>query len=160
MENVRSYLNYMKSHGKGLNTLPIYLKGVGYCLVDERFKKFKRRKKDNPRILGDDIYRYIANNSELGLNKYQVRECFQLYAKMLKELYESPYAEKDMTIILPRIGHFYLREWVGRKGGSTYRFFNRDVTLDKSEPSYFHVKFKFYKTLSESIRNKTKHYNE
>lgn len=125
---------------------------------DDRFKNFRNKKKTNPRIVCDDICRYIANNSERGLTREQVRECFRLYHKMLGELYVSPYADKDMTVILPHIGYFYLKNRTGRKGGSTYKLFDEDVVLDKSEPSFFQIRFKFYKLLYDKIKDKTKYY--
>ena len=96
---------------------------------DERFKNFRKKKKTNPRIISDDIYRYIANNSETGLDLKQIAECFRLYKQLVTDLYMSPYAEEDMTIILPHLGNFYLRKWSGRKGGSTYKLFDKNVVL-------------------------------
>ena len=95
MENVRNYLNYVESHGKGLSTLPIYWEG-SKVLSDERFKNFRNKKKTNPRIVSDDIYRYISNNSETGLDLKQVSECFRLYKQLVTDLYMSPYAEEDI----------------------------------------------------------------
>lgn len=125
---------------------------------DERFKNFRKKKKTNPRIISDDIYRYIANNSETGLDLKQIAECFRLYKQLVTDLYMSPYAEEDMTIILPHLGNFYLRKWSGRKGGSTYKLFDKNVVLNKSEPSFLQIKFKVFKTLYENIKNKTKRY--
>lgn len=134
-------------------------RGGSVSCGDDRFKNFRNVKKTNPRLLSPEIYRYIVNNSEQGLNAKQVAECFQLYARMLSELYMSPYAEKDMTVLLPHIGNFYLVKWNGRKGGSTYKLFDEKVvTLDKSEPSFYRIKFKIFKTLYEGVKNKTKHY--
>lgn len=125
---------------------------------NERLKDFKKTKKDNPRIIGDDIYRYISNNSKLKVNREQARECFYLYSQIIKGLYMSPYVETDMTILLPYLGHFHLNKRNGRKSGSTYKMFNREITLDKSEPSFFQIRFKVYKTLYNKIKDKTKHY--
>ena len=125
---------------------------------DERFRNFRNKKKTNPRIVSDDIYRYIANNSELGLDNLQVAECFRLYHKLVKDLYLSPYADKEMTIVLPHLGVFYLNKRIGRKSGSTYKLFDHDVTLEKSEPSFLQIKFRIYRALYEGIKNKTKQY--
>lgn len=150
----------MKSHGKGLDTLPIYLERGGTVSCDERFKNFRNKKKVNPRIVSDDIYRYISNNSKTGLSLKQIIECFRLYKQLIYDLYMSPYAEKDMTIILPHLGYWHLNKRIGRKSGSTYKLFDNDtiVTLDKAEPSFFQIKFKVYRTLYEKIKEKTKHY--
>lgn len=114
--------------------------------------------KKNPRLACSEIYSYIASNSETGLKREQVKECFQIYHDMIVDLVTSNYFDKDMTIILPHIGNFSLRYYKGRKSGSTYSFFNNKVTLDKSEPSYYVLKFKTFRTLCEIVRNKTKHY--
>lgn len=136
---------------------------------DKRFKNFnfkrrerKNKKKTNPRIISDDICRYIANNSEKGITREQATECFRLYAQLVRDLYMSPYAENDMTIVLPHLGNFYLIKRIGRKVGSTYKLFddNKIVTLDKSEPSFFQIRFKVYRTLYDKVKEKTKHYDE
>lgn len=138
------------------------------CDSDERFKnfsfkagrgKFRNKKKTNPRILSEDIYRYIVNNSKLGLDRKQVGECFRLYYQMINDLYMSPYADKDMTVILPHLGYWYFNKWNGRKDGSTYKLFDQDVVvLDKPEPSFLQIRFKVYRPLYERVKNKTKHY--
>ncbi len=127
---------------------------------DERFKNFRNKKKTNPRIVSDDLYRYITNNSKTGLTLKQTAECFRLYKQIVTDLYMSPYAEDDMTIILPHLGYWHLHKREGRKSGSTYKLFDNDtiVTLDKAEPSFFQIKFKVYKTLYEKVKEKTKHY--
>ena len=72
----------------------------------------------------------------------------------------SPYAEEDMTIILPHLGYWRLNKREGRKSGSTYKLFDNDkvVTLKESEPSFFQIRFKVYRTLYDKIKEKTKHY--
>ena len=127
---------------------------------DERFKNFRNKKKTNPRIVSDDLYRYITNNSKTGLTLKQTAECFRLYKQIVTDLYMSPYAEDYMTIILPHLGYWHLHKRKGRKSGSTYKLFDNDtiVTLDKAEPSFFQIKFKVYKTLYEKVKEKTKHY--
>ena len=127
---------------------------------DERFKNFRNKKKTNPRLVSDDIYRYISNNSETGLNLKQVAECFRLYKQLVTDLYMSPYADNEMTIILPHLGYWYLNKRVGRKSGSTYKLFDNDtvVTLKDSEPSFFQIRFKVYRILYEKVKEKTKHY--
>ena len=130
-------------------------------MSDERFKNFKWRnkKKTNPRIVSDDIYKYISKNSRLGLDQKQVAECFRLYKQLVTDLYMSPYAENDMTIVLPHLGLWYLNERRGRKSGSTYKLFNLgNVTLDKAEPTFLQLKFKVYQTLYEKVKEKTKRY--
>ena len=87
-------------------------------MSDERFKNFRNKKKTNPRIVSDDIYRYISNNSETGLDLKQVSECFRLYKQLVTDLYMSPYAEEDMTIILPHLGYWRLNKREGRKSCS------------------------------------------
>ena len=79
---------------------------------------------------------------------------------MLLDLMTSDYCDEDMTILLPRIGNFYLKKWQGRKNGSTYKLFDSDkiVTLDKAEPNFYQIKFKVFRPLYETIKNKTKYY--
>lgn len=128
-------------------------------MSDERFKNFRNKKKINPRILATDLYKYIATNSETGLNLKQVAECFRLYKQLVIDLYMSPYADDEMTIILPHLGYWHLNKRVGRKSGSTYKLFGDDtVTLKESEPSFFQIRFKVYRTLYEKVKEKTKHY--
>ena len=126
---------------------------------DERFKNFRNKKKTNSRVIGDDIFRYITNNSMTGLKLKQVSECFRLYGQLINDLYMSSYADKDMTVSLPHLGHWCLHKREGRKSGSTYNLFGDEVvTLEKSEPSFFQIKFKVNKPLYERIKEKTKHY--
>ena len=119
---------------------------------------FNRVKKVNPRIRGTELFTYISANTSL--TRSQARECFKAYAKMIKEISSSKHADKGLTITLPYVGQFFYEKRKGRKGGSTYKLFDNDkvVTLDKSEPSFFQIRFKVYRTLYEKVKEKTKHY--
>lgn len=68
---------------------------------------------DRPRILSEDIYSYIAQNSNL--TKVQVKECFDVYCNMLRQIAKSEHITEDLTIALPKVGNFYFKESKGRK---------------------------------------------
>jgi nucleoid DNA-binding protein len=126
---------------------------------------FNRVKKVNPRIRGTELFTYISANTSL--TKPQVRECFKTYAKMIKEISSSKYADKGLTITLPYVGQFFYEKRKGRKGGSTYKIpdgvASTNVitrTIEKDRPDYYILKFKVFGTLSNFVKEVTKINNE
>ena len=116
-----------------------------------------RNRRYIPRILSRDIYTYIANNTSL--EKKQVRECFKAYGDMMVELIDSDYTPEDLTILLPKIGTFYFCKHKGRKNGSTYKFYGKEV-IANNEKSYYKLKFKTCHQLNSRVKEKTKYYEE
>ena len=108
-----------------------------------------------PRILCNDIYAYIANNTSL--EKKQVKECFKAYGDMMVGLVESNHRPEDLTVILPKIGTFYFHKHKGRKNGSTYKFYGKEVVAN-NEKSYYRLKFKTCHQLNKLVRTKTEQY--
>lgn len=114
------------------------------------------KRTDNPRILSEDIYSYISQNSNL--NKEQVKECFNVYCKMLRQLANSTNISEDLTIALPKVGNFYFKESKGRKKGSTYKRpikFTKEtetIVLEEDEPSHFKMKFNVSYTLNNILK--------
>ena len=145
MENVRIIHN--KSHGRG-HIL---------CLIFKRRYTLARSARYIPKILSREIYTYIANNTSL--SKAQVKECFMAYGDMMLGLIESNYTPEDLTVLLPKIGTFYFHKRQGRKNGSTYKFYGKEVVAN-NEMSYYRLKFKTCHQLNARIKEKTKHYEE
>ena len=110
-----------------------------------------------PRILSRDIYDYISNNTSL--EPKQVRECFKAYGDMMVGLIESNYTPEDLTVLLPKLGTFYFHKHKGRKNGSTYKFYGKEVVAN-NEKSYYRLKFKTCHQINALIREKTEHYEE
>lgn len=114
---------------------------------------------DNPRILSEDIYSYISQNSNL--TKNQVKECFDTYCQMLRQLASSKHLETDLTIALPKVGNFYFKESKGRKKGSTYKRpikFTKEtetIILEEDEPSHLKMKFNVSYTLNDILKKNT-----
>lgn len=117
--------------------------------------KEKKIRKTNPRICSPDVYRYIASNSSL--TKAQVRECFQTYRSMIVDVLTSDFADKGLTITLPRIGGFYFKKQKGRKNGSTYNMFS-EQRVAENEMSHYILRFKVYKQIANMIKQKTSFY--
>lgn len=121
----------------------------------------KGYKKETPRIVAKDVYRFISNNSSL--SKEQVKECFDTYGKMMEELLDSDDRPNDLTIVVPKIGVFRFFK-VKAKKGSTYvvptckKNEYRRITADR--PSYVQLKFEVAKKLRDRLREKTENYEE
>lgn len=114
--------------------------------------------KDNSRLYQEEVERYIA--SQTSLTKNQVKECFKSYAEMIKLIYSDNHIEKDMTIPLPYLGKFYLSKRNGRKDGTKYLLPDLyggrgDWIVAKNEPSYYLLKFKTAKNVSDYIKKGT-----
>lgn len=126
---------------------------------------FNRVKKVNPRIRSNELFTYISANTSL--TKPQVRECFNAYANMIKEISSSKHADKGLTIILPYIGQFYYEKRKGRKGGSTYKIpdgiASTNViirTIEEDRPDYYIIRFKPFGTFTDFIKKVTQLKNE
>ena len=100
----------------------------------------------------------LCINGEDGING-EVRECFKAYGDMMVELIDSDYTPEDLTILLPKIGTFYFCKHKGRKNGSTYKFYGKEVVAN-NEKSYYKLKFKTCHQLNTRVKEKTKHYEE
>jgi len=116
-----------------------------------------RTKKYIPKILSREIYKYISNNT--GLTTKQVKQCFEAYGDMIIGLVESNYTPDDLTVLLPKLGTFYFHKRKGRKDGSTYYFYGKEVTA-KNEMSYYRLKFKTFHQVNAILKEKTKHHEE
>lgn len=115
------------------------------------------KKKENPRICAEELYRYISSNSSL--SKPQVKECFRVYSELILGIIESEHIEPDFTFTLPHLGNFYLKHIQGRKNGSTYKFFN-EMRVAHGEPSFYKLKFRPHNRVSATIKDKTKEYEK
>ena len=115
------------------------------------------KKKENPRVCAEELYRYISSNTSL--TKPQVKECFRAYSELVLGLIESNHTTPDLTITLPHLGDFYLKFIQGRKNGSTYRFFN-EMRVAHNEPSFYKLKFRPHNRVSAKIKDSTKEYEE
>lgn len=119
------------------------------------------KKKNNQRIISTDIYFQIAKQSE-NLTIAQVKECFQLYYKLLNGIVESSYKNSNMQFYLPNIGYFYFTPIKGKKKGSTYRIPNlvegtvEIVEREKDEPDYEQLRFKINPSLKNRVKFETK----
>lgn len=114
--------------------------------------------KDNSRLCQEEIESYIA--SKTSLNKKQVKECFKVYAEIIKQIYSDNNIDKSMTIPLPYIGKFYLIKQTGRKDGTRYLlpdlYGGKGVwKIAKNEPSYYKLKFKIFNNMAECIKKGT-----
>lgn len=123
--------------------------------------------KTRPRLINEDIYRYIAKNSSL--NAKEVREVFDVYKDMLEKIYTSEFIEDDFTVALPNVGHFKLRKYHGRKKGSTYnipvlcdgeKVGDKKVVLEEDELDSYSIYLKVGKTINTKIKNKRKEYEK
>lgn len=121
---------------------------------------FNRVKKVNPRIRGNELFTYISANTSL--TKPQVRECFQAYAKMIKEISSSKHADKGLTITLPYIGQFYYEKRKGKKSGSTYKIPDGIAstnivtrTIKEDKPDYYIIRFRVFGTFSKFVKEVT-----
>ena len=72
-----------------------------------------------PRVLSEDIYRFIARNTSLTIS--QVKEVFDCYEDLIKEVVKSKGRTNDLIIQLPKVGHFYFIKKKGRKKGSVVK---------------------------------------
>lgn len=116
-----------------------------------------------PNLKAEDVYSYVATKTDLSFN--QVKQCFIAYADMLEDIAINKYTDKDLTIPLPHVGNFYFVKHTGRKSGSTYSFFkepkvkgSKKITLEKNEPSYYHLKLKVGKKIRDSVKKHTMFY--
>ena len=116
--------------------------------------------KSNPRLKCEDIYSYIAAQTNLSFE--DVRSCFMAYSKMIRELAINKYTDKSLTIPLPHIGTFYFQKFKGRKSGSTYHFFDKSkkVVIEEEEPSFYYIKLKVSMRLRDILKEHTKFYEE
>ena len=78
------------------------------------------QKKETPRVLSSDLYAQIAKSSD-NLTVSQVKECFQIYAKMLNGVIESNYKSSNLEFVLPNIGIFYFVKKKGKTGKKIYK---------------------------------------
>ena len=115
------------------------------------------KKKTNPRILSQEIYTYISNNTNL--TKEQVRDCFNAYRNMIMGIVDSNYAPNDLTIVLPKMGEFYFKKKIGRKDGSTYYLYGKKM-IAKGELSYYKLRFKVRNQINSLLKEKTKYHEE
>lgn len=111
----------------------------------------------NPRLDDCTIINYLSSNSSL--TDKQIRECFKVYAEMLKGLVESNYFNTDLTIALPSIGKFYFAKKAGRRKGSTYCAFHgttkQMLVQENDKPDYYMLKFRPYNRIKKVIRKNT-----
>lgn len=119
--------------------------------------------KENPRILFNDVCDYISTHSNL--NRSQVKECFEVYYKMISEIICSDYVPKDITITFPKIGHFYFVKKNGRKKGTQYqipKYFGskelKTIVLEEDEPDTLRLSFKVSGTLNNKLKERNKTY--
>lgn len=115
------------------------------------------KKKENPRVCSEELYRYIASHTSL--TKPQVQECFKAYSELLLGIIESENIASDFTVALPHLGNFYLGYIKGRKNGSTYKFF-KEMRVAHNEPSFYKLKFRPHNRVNATIKDHTKEYEE
>lgn len=117
------------------------------------------QKKETPRVLCADLYAQIAKSSD-NLTINQVKECFQIYAKLLNGVIESSYKSSDLEFCLPNIGTFYFVKKKGRKGKKTYKLPNlldkdyKQQIIEKEGDGLDYEIIKF--RISKNIKNKVK----
>lgn len=132
-------------------------------------------KKLRARIANKDIYSEVARHTDLKVE--QVKQCFYVYAELVRSLSVSEYREKGFEIPLPKVGYFYFIEKKGRKKGSTYaipKTFYREqkekinddtdnpyfsLTLEEDEPNYETLSFKVYQPLYDSVKRSSRNKN-
>lgn len=122
-------------------------------------------KKDSPRVHSKDIYKYIAQHSSL--NQAQVKECFELYGKLIKEIILCKFSPIDITIPFPHLGVFYFGKVKGMAKGKyrTPRKCNGEIIYEEFEltedmPSSYTLQFRLNihmaKDMKDMHRGKTR----
>lgn len=123
-----------------------------------------RNEKNNPRILSDDVYAFIAKNTSL--TKKEVKEVFSCYKDLLRELSKSKHKKSGFTVPLPNLGVFEFKEVDGRKKGSIIKMPDPkqnysemiDFVIEEDRPNYQRLVFKVSVTLQNLIREVTSTY--
>lgn len=120
-----------------------------------------RKKKDNPRLHSQDIYRFIARQSSLTAE--QVQECFDVYCKLIKGIVATEVKSENLEIPLPKLGSFIFKVHKGRKKGTTYRVpiatrssTFKEVVLEEDEPDYDRLTFKVRTTIQNELKQISK----
>ncbi len=117
-------------------------------------------KKENPRIIASDVYKYVSKNSSL--SERQVRECFQVYYEIVMKVLSSDYKSPAMEITLPHLGVFYFTKKKGNKKGK--KFVIPDLTnggqnviiIDEDEPDYEQIRFRVHKRIKDKNKELTR----
>lgn len=119
-------------------------------------------RKQVPRVLSQDVYRYIANNSNM--NQAQVKQCFKLFRMLIEQVAEASHDDDEMEIHMPHIGYFTFLTHKGRKKGETYKMACpkggcMDITIDEDQPNHNSLKFHVDWALNEYCKNVTREKN-
>lgn len=117
------------------------------------------KNKHNPKLLAEDIYKYVSQQSSL--TQKQVQECFEIYAQLIMYFATVEDKPQDLIITLPKLGNFKFVKTKGRKCGQKYivpRFENGEMTLQEytvqaDEPDYEKIKFSLYERFQKSLKD-------
>ena len=121
------------------------------------------QKKETPRVLSYDLYAQIAKSSD-NLTIPQVKECFQIYAKLLNGVIESNYKSSDLEFVLPNIGTFYFVKKEGRKEKRIYKlpdlsdenYKQQIIEKEGDGLDYEIIRFRINKSLKKKVKELTK----
>ena len=129
---------------------------------------FNGKKKESPRILTNDMYRYIAKASNGDLTVKQVKECFDIYYQLLFGLVNNEHKSDKIELCLPKIGKFYFIKKKGNKKGTKFKlpdltdenYTQQIVEIQEDEPDYELIKFKINKEFKERVRKVTSRWED
>ena len=118
--------------------------------------------KSNPRLLSEDIIKYVSQQSSL--NQKQVEECFDAYSRIILSLCLSEDRPTNMTISMPKLGVFKFVTIKGRKKEGNYKVPSKkngvyqkmeNLNMKHDELDYERIKFKIFDKFQKGTREMT-----
>lgn len=120
------------------------------------------KRRGRPKLLSDDIYKCIAQQSSL--TQQQARECFLAYYNILVSLIDSEDRPENFVMMLPKMGNFAFKNIKGKKKGFKYsipaepysKSERKIIVLDEDEPDYERITFELSNALQERVKRVSK----